>query len=226
MSHFTGKTDFAPGQVKSSDLNNITQNLRLSGDSVDATTITVSGGGVLSVGVLGASNLGANSVTTNSILDANVTGPKIANDAIDSQHYAAGSIDEEHYSDGSVSWAKTKSADRATQADIQSEAADHFVSPAVLKYHPGISKAGGVLTMATGAFAGGYNVSGTATGTATSRTVTLGVTMANTNYRVQFSNEDSGTLGNTPVITAKTTTTFTVNSGATKVAFDVFGTLA
>ena len=226
MAKATTTINFSDGdQVTSTTLDQIIGGFSLGADSVDASTITVAAG-VLSVGVLGASNLGANSVTTNSILDANITAAKLATDAVETAKIKDANVTLAKLASDSVSWTKTLTADRAVQADMQSETASHFVSPDVLKYHPGVSKAGGVVTMADGTIAGAYNITGSATGTSTSRTVTLAVTMANTNYRVQFSQEDSGSTGNAPVVTAKTTTTFTVNSGATKFAFDIFGTIA
>lgn len=226
MAYFSNSTNFSDGdQVTSTSLDSITINLRLASDSADGTTITVASG-VLSVGVLSSSNLGANSVTTNTITDASVTASKLATDSVETAKIKDANVTLAKMAADSVSWDKILDADKAVQADMQSETTDHFVSPSVLKYFPGVSKAGGVVTMADGTIAGGYNITGGATGSATSRTVTLAVTMANTNYRVQFGQEDSATTANAPSITAKTTTTFTINGGGTKYGFDIFGQLA
>lgn len=225
MAYFTGE-DFSDGaQVTSTKLDAITINLRLGPDSVDGSTITVASG-VLSLGIVGAANMGANSVTTNSILDANVTAAKLATDSVETAKIKDAAVTSAKLAADSVSWSKVLAADKAIQADMQSETADHFVSPAVLKYFPGVSKAGGIVTMATGAISGGHNITGTASGSVTSRVITLAVTMANTNYRVQFSQEDTATTANAPSIINKTTTTFTINGGGTAYGFDIFGTLA
>jgi hypothetical protein len=225
MAKATTTVNFSDGdQVTSTTLDQIIGGFSLAADSVDGVTITQSSG-VLSLGVAGAANIGADAVTTIKILDANVAAAKLATDAVETAKIKDLNVTGAKIAETTIGFSKTLTADRAAQADMQSETASHFVSPDVLKYHHGVSKAGAVLTMADGTYAGAYNISGTATGTSTSRTVTI-PTMANSNYRVNFSQEDSGTTANAPVITAKTTTTFTVASGANKIAFDVFGQLA
>jgi hypothetical protein len=227
MAKATTTINFSDGdQVTSINLDQIIGGFSLGSDSADGSTITIDSGGVIILGIVGAANMGANSVATSAVQNGAITQEKHANASVGTDQLIDGSGTEAKHANGSVSWAKTKADDRATQSDMQSEAADHFLTPATMKYHPGVSKAGGVVTMTTGAIAGGYNISGSASGTATSRTITLGVTMANTNYRVQFSQEDSATTANAPSITGKTTTTFTINGGGTAYGFDVFGQLA
>lgn len=226
MAYLTTTVDFSNNdQVTSGKLDEITSGMRLASESVDGTTVTLSSG-VLSVGVLGSANLGASSVTTNVIADLAVTAGKLAADAVETAKIKDAAVTNAKLLDGTILFVKLGAGALATQTDMQSETASKLAAAATMKYHPGTSKAGGVVTMATGAISGGYNTSGSATGSATSRVITLSVTMANTNYRVQFSQEDTATTANAPSITAKTTTTFTINGGGTAYGFDVFGTLA
>lgn len=229
MAKFTTTQTFADGdQVTSTTLNGIVSGLSLSSDSVDATTVTLSGGGALSVGTISAGNIGANAVTTVKILDANVTAAKLATDAVETAKIKDAAVTTAKIADANVSWAKTLTADRAVQADMQSETASHYVSPDVLKYHPGVAKAYGTVAFENGVttITGGYNVT-SATDTGSGRTVTLAVTMANTNYVVVMTGNGGGSQFN---VTAKTTTTFTFDgpaeaSGRTA-SFVVFGQLA
>lgn len=228
MSYLTTTITWSSGlQVTSTRLNEIVTGLRIASDSVDASTITLSSG-VLSVGTIAAANIGANAVTTVKILDANVTADKLATDSVTSIKIIADAITTAKIADGAVTWLKTASADRAVQADMQSETAAHFVSPDVLKYHPGVAKAYGTVAFENGVttITGGYNVT-SASDTGSAREVTLAVTMANTNYVVDV----TGNGGGAPwAVTGKTTTKFTVDgpteaSGRT-FSFVVFGQLA
>jgi len=226
MAKFTTTVDFADGdQVTPTKLDQIVSGLSADTDLAADGTIVVSSGAIR-VGTLSATNYGALSVGTAALAATGVTAAKLAADAVETAKIKDAAVTAAKMAADSVAWTNTLTADRATKTDMQSQAASHFVSPDIMKHHPGVSVAGGVLTMATGGIVGSHGVSGTATGTSTLRTVTLSSTMANTNYRVQISQEDSSTTANAPVITAKSETTFTVNSGATKVAFDVFGQIA
>ena len=228
MAKFSTTQSFANGdQVTSTTLNAIVSGLTLESDSVDATTITVASG-VLSVGTISAGNIGANAVTTAKILDANVTAAKLASDSVTTAKILDANVTTAKIADASVSWAKTLTADRAVQADMQSETASHYVSPDVLKYHPGIAKAYGTVAFENGVttVTGGYNVT-SAADTGSGRTVTLAVTMANTNYVVVMTGNGGGSQFN---VTAKTTTTFTFDGPAEAASrtasFVVFGQLA
>lgn len=219
MSYFTTTINWASGlQVTSARMNEIVSGLRLASDSVDATTITLSSG-VISVGVLSAANLGADSVTTVKLLNAAVTADKLATDSVTSIKIIADAITTAKIVDGAVTWLKSASADRAVQADMQSEAASHFVSPDVLKYHPGVAKAYGTVAFENGVttVTGGYNVT-SASDTGSGREITLAITMANTNYVVEV----TGNGGGAPwAVTGKTTTKFTVD-GPTEAASRTF----
>ena len=228
MAKFTTTQTFADGdQLTSTTLNAIVSGLSLSADSVDASTITVAAG-VISVGTISAGNIGANAVTTVKINDLAVTTAKINDMAVTAGKLAADSVTTAKILDANVSWAKTLTADRAVQADMQSETASHYVSPDVLKYHPGVAKAYGTVAFENGVvtITGGYNVT-SAVDTGSGRTVTLAVTMANANYVVVMTGNGGGSQFN---VTAKTTTTFTFD-GPTEAAsrtasFIVFGQLA
>ena len=229
MAKATTTITFADGdQVTSSTLNQIIGGFSLGSDSVDSSTIILSGGGVLSVGTIAAGNIGANAVTTVKINDLAVTSGKLAADSVTTAKILDANVTTAKIADASVSWAKTLTADRAVQADMQSETASHYVSPDVLKFHPGVAKAYGTVAFENGVttITGGYNVT-SAVDTGSGRTVTLAVTMANTNYVVMMTGNGGGSQFN---VTAKTTTTFTFDgpaeaSGRTA-SFTVFGQLA
>lgn len=230
MAKFTTTQAFVDAeQVTSTKLNTIVSGLSISGDSVDASTITVSAG-VLSVGTIAAGQIGADAVTTVKILDLNVTTAKIADLAVTAGKLAADSVTTAKILDANVSWAKTLTADRAVQADMQSETASHYVSPDVLKYHPGVAKAYGIVTASAGSstLTGGYKVT-SATESGNDRVIVLAVTMANSNYVVQVSYEDGSSVGNAPAVHTKTTTGFYIGvteAVGRKVSFTVFGQLA
>jgi hypothetical protein len=225
MAYATTTISFTDGlQVTSARLNEIVSGFRIASDSVDGTSVTLTAG-VLSVGTLSAANLGADSVTTVKILDLNVTTGKIADLAVTAGKLAADAVTAAKILDGAVTFAKTLTADRAVQADMQSETASHFVSPDVLKFHPGVAKAYGTVSFENGVttITGGYNITSASDG-GTTRVVTMAITMANTNYIVLATGNGGGSQYN---CTAKTTTTFTLEGPAEAASrscsFVVFG---
>lgn len=230
MAKATTTANFADGdQVTSTKLDEIIGGFSLAADSVDNSTITLSSG-MLSVGTIAAGNIGAGAVTTVKLGDLAVTAAKLAADAVTTVKILDANVTTAKIADASVSWAKTLTADRAVQADMQSETASHYVSPDVVKYHPGVSKAGGTVAFENGSatVTGGYNVTG-ATDTGSGRQVTLAVTMANTLYRVQACYIDSGSVGAALAVTINSATQFTIygtEAAGRKIMFDVFGTLA
>jgi hypothetical protein len=230
MAKATTTITFADGdQVTSTKLNQIISGFSLSSDSVDATTVTQSSG-VLSVGTLSAANYGALSVGTSALAATSVTAAKLATDAVETAKIKDAAVTTVKIADANVSWAKTLTADRAVQADMQSETASHFVAPDVLKYHPGVAKAYGIVSAVNGSatLTGGYNIT-SATESGADRVIALSVTMANTNYVVLAAYEDTTSTGNAPAIHTKTTTGFsigTTEAAGRKVVFTVFGQLA
>lgn len=226
MSHFTATLTWADGlQVTSARMNEITSGLRLGSDSVDGTTITLSSG-VLSVGVLGSSNYGNASIPTAALQDALVTNVKLGLLSVATGNIQPLAITGSLIAETTLGWTKTLTADRAIQADMQSETAAHFVSPDVLKYHPGVAKAYGTVAMENGVvtITGGYNVTSATDTGGESREVTLAITMANTNYVVVA----TGNGGGSPLtVTGKTTTKFTIEGSASasgrNASFVVFG---
>lgn len=231
MAKFTTTITFADGtQVTSARLNEIISGLSLGADSVDGSTITLSGGGVLSVGTIAAGNIGAGAVITAKLGDASVTAAKLGAGAVETAKLADSAVTTAKIADANVSWAKTLTADRAVQADMQSETASHFVAPDVLKYHPGVAKAYGRVSATNGsaALSGAYNVT-SATESGSDRVITLAVTMANTNYIVDLAYEDASTVGAVPAIHTKTTTGFSIavtEAASRFVMFKVHGQLA
>lgn len=227
MSYFSTSTAFSDGQqVTSTLLNSITINLRLSDDSVDASTVTLNGG-VLSVGVLGESNFALNTIPagilkSDAVLAANVkdgelTNAKLANLTVEGSKMAAATI----------TFDKLAALALGTQAELQSETASKLVAAALAKHLPFSPKSYGVVTMATGALTGAYKATGTASGSATERTINLGVTMANATWTPLITPIDAGgTIANEAVVKARTTTSITINGGATAYAFAILGQLA
>ena len=230
MAKFTTTQTFADAeQVTSTKLNAIISGLSASADLAADSTITITSGAI-KVGVIASGNLAADAVTTAKILDANVTAAKLASDSVTTAKILDSNVTTAKIADANVSWAKTLTADRAVQADMQSETASHYVSPDVVKYHPGVSKAGGTVAFENGVatVTGGYNVTG-ATDTGTGRQVTLSVTMANTLYRVNACYIDTGSVGAALAVTINSATQFTIygtEAAGRKIMFDVFGTLA
>lgn len=227
MAKFTTTQAFADSdQVTSTKLNAIISGLSADDDLAGDSTLTVAGG-ALKVGVITAANLSADAVTTVKILDANVTAGKIATDAVTTVKILDSAVTAAKVAVDAVAWTKTLTADRAVQADMQSETASHFVPPDVLKYHPGIAKAYGTVAFENGVttITGGYKVT-SATDTGSGREITLAVTMANTNYVVTA----TGTGGSQFDVTGKTTTKFTlsgpIEAASRSVSFVVHGQLA
>lgn len=231
MSYATTTITFSDGQqVTSARLNEIMSGFRLGSDSVDGVTITLSSG-VLSLGTIAAANIGADAVTTVKILNANVTAAKLATDAVETAKIKDGNVTLAKLASDSVSWDKILDADKAVQADMQSETADHFVGPSVLKYHPGVAKAYGVVSAVNGSAAldsGAYNVASAAE-SGSDRVITFTNAMANANYAVDVFYEDTTSVGNAPAAHTKTTGGFKIavtEAAGRKVGFKVHGQLA
>ena len=230
MAKFTTTQTFADAeQVTSTKLNAIISGLSADSDLAADSTITITGGAI-KVGVIAAGNIGADAVTTAKILDGNVTAAKLASDSVTTAKILDSNVTTAKIADASVSWAKTLTADRAVQADMQSETASRYVSPDVLKYHPGIAKAYGRVAITNGSatLTGAYNVT-SATESGDDRVIVLAVTMANTNYVVGLTYEKASGVAVSPTITSKTTTGFTIvgtEAASTFIGFTVFGQLA
>jgi len=228
MAKFTTTITFADGtQVTSARLNEIISGLSLASDSVDGTTITLSSG-VLSVGTIAAGNIGALAVGTAALAAGAVTAAKLGAQAVETANIKLLNVTGATIAEETIPWTKTLTADRAVQADMQSETASHFVPPNVIKYHPGVAKAYGTVALENGVttITGGYNIT-SATDTGSGREITMAVTMANTNYVVM----GTASSGGTPVtVSGKTTTKFTLDASAETagrtISFLVFGQLA
>lgn len=228
MAKATTTITFTDGtQVTSARLNEIISGFSLSADSVDAITITIASG-VLSVGTIAAGNIGALAVGTAAIAAGAVTAAKLGAEAVETANIKLLNVTGATIAEATIPWTKTLTADRAVQADMQSEIAAHFVAPNVLKYHPGIAKAYGTVAFENGVVTvtGGYNVT-IANDGGSSRVITLAVTMANTNYVVMATGNGGGSQFN---VTGKTTTQFTLDgpteAASRTVSFVVFGQLA
>jgi hypothetical protein len=230
MPKFSTTQTFADGdQVTSAKMNAIVSGLSADSDLASDSTLTVAAG-ALKVGVIGATNIAANAVTTAKITDSAITAAKLATDSVETAKIKDLNVTGAKIADATLGYSKTLAADRAGQTEMQSQDASHFVSPDVLKYHPGVAKAYGVVAWQTGVttITGGYNTTG-AIDTGSGREITLAVTMANTNYVVVANLSDTG---QTVTVSGKTTTKFTLDTttnaeGAGRVCnFTVFGQLA
>ena len=216
-------------QVTSAKLAAIVTGLSATSNFAADSTITVDAGAI-KVGTISAANINANAVTTAKILNENVTAAKLADDAVETAKIDDGAVTAAKLASDTATWAKTPSADRAIQTDMQSESPSHFVSPDVLKYHPGVAKAYGRVAHEPASFAitNAYNVTSATDGGTNSRVITLAVTMANTTYTVITTPSDGGT--STLTVSGKTTTQFTLTGSAEGAGryfdFVVFGTLA
>lgn len=232
MAKATTTINFADGdQVTSTKLDQIIGGFALGADSADGTTITINGSGVISLGTVTAANMGANAVTTNTILDANVTAAKLATDAVETAKIKDAAVTNAKILDGTILFVKFGAAALATQAEMQSETASKLAAAATMKYHPGIAKAYGTVSLVSGVttITGGYNVT-SAIDTGTGRQITLSVTMANTNYQVLVTYKDTGAVANSVAYSVDSATQFTLQAGAEAagraVTFIIFGQLA
>lgn len=229
MPHFTTSTTFSDGQqITSTLLNGITINLRLGGDSVDGTTVTLSGGGALSVGVLTSTNYGAGSVLTVALGDAQVTAAKLATDAVETAKLKDAAVTGVKIAADTIPFTATLPADRATKTDMQSQTAAHWVTPDVLKYHPLVPKVIGNVAFSNGSAAvtGSVNVA-SAADLGDSRRITLTTAFANTNYVIVASCNE----GNVPVTWTKISASQFTLGGPSEAAdrvisFVAFGELA
>lgn len=131
-------------------------------------------------------------------------------------------------------------AEAATQAEMEAGSSTaKFVSPGRTQYHPGVAKAWGLITYASGvpSLVAGYGVSASVTdGGVGDLTITLSTAMSNTSYAVTLSPlQATGTVA-TARVTSRTTTTvrfgiFTVASSPASfdpsdgdgIMFHVFG---
>lgn len=230
MAYFTGETFSDTDQVTSTDLNNITINLRLSSQSVDASTITLNSG-VLSVGVLGASNYGNATIPSTAYAPLSVGNAALALLSVATGNIQLLAVTDALIAATTITFGKLATAALAAQADMQSETASKLAAAATMKYHPGIPKAYGTVSLASGVttITGGYNVT-SASDTGTSRRITLAVTMANTNYTVVGFYKDSGAVANSVAWEVVSATQFDLHAGAEaagrSVSFIVYGQLA
>lgn len=225
MAKFTTTQSFSDGdQVTSTSLNGIVSGLSADTDLAADSTLTVSSG-ALAVGTITATNIGASAVTTAKINDDAVTSAKIADGAVVTDAIADDAVTTDKLGPEAVAWSVTEEDDKAVQADMEGETASHFVSPDVMKYHPGVAKAYGVVDISAGTISGGVNVSASISTAGTQHTISFTNNMANTNYSVIVSPEFATATSAAPAVNTKGVSSFRVDSGA-DFAFVVFGALA
>lgn len=196
--------------VTSTKLTNIADGSSMTTDAITGTTLAIDAG-KLKVNVIGTAQIGTDAVTTPKIAAGAVTGNEIAS--------------------GSVAYTHLASSDLATQADMEAETGSHIAPVDLLKHHPGIPKAYGMITYDLSAptvASGAYNVSSVSEVSGSDRQVTLSVTMADTNYIVVC---EGVNFASSFDISTKTTTTFVIDpsnveSSGQLISFVVYGKLA
>lgn len=227
----TGKT-WTNEQITPAGLNETANSATFAAGAVDGSTTALSGGAIIvkDLGVTDA-KLASNAVTTGKINDASVTSAKLAASisfAGKTLAFDAGQILTASIADDAITYAKV---DTATQAEMEGESAAGVATPDFLKYHPGIAKAYGKVEFSSGNNSGGsdqYNVT-SVSGTGTTRTVNLAVTMSGTDYQVVVTTQNTSTTSNSPGYNITSATSFSIfqneNSGQ-EMSFVVYGTLA
>lgn len=212
-------------------------NSTFNSSAVDGSTTALSGGAII-IKDLGVSTakIAANAVTaakmatTQDWSSFTITMP---NEVIDSDQYVDGSIDHVHLANDVITGATELSAAPADADDIliydNSQTDMRKLGIDNLMKHPAIPKAYGVIVQSTDSTTGSYKISSASTsGTGPYlTTVTLGVTMADTDYAVTVTNGSTNDDDHEVVVHTRTTTTFIVETkNQVKLHLAVFGTLA
>ncbi len=232
MGVLTTTINFADGdQVTSSKLNEIIGGSSFTASAVYDDSLQVNNG-KLQVGTVRTSNLGDDSVTQGKIADDAVGADQLAANAVVTASIADANVTTAKIADKAVTIAKVADAAFAPRASVETPAGALITSPDVLKYHPGIAKAYGIVALAPSdaSISGSYNVTSASAASATSRAVVLGITMANTDYVVIATYVEGASIGASIAVENKTTTGFTLYTApqatGRKVQFSVFGKLA
>lgn len=226
----TGKTWANGDAVTPANLNLQFSGAAFASGAVDDSSTALSGGAIIvkDLGV-GTAKIAAEAVTTAKIADNAVTVAKLASTLDLSSNtvtLADDIISTSKIADDAVTYAKVATA---TQGQMEAESAAGVVTPDVLTYHPGVVKAYGKVAFANGdaTLTGTYNV-GSAVESGTTRVVTLGVTMASSDYCIVLSGQATGvTLP--PIISGQSSNTFTISwfeAAGNSVSFAVYGDLA
>ncbi len=212
-------------------LNNITDTSTFTANAIEGTTLALSGG-KLKVGAITSSEIGASAVLTAGINDGAVTTDKLADLGTTTAKINDEAVTTAKINDDAVTTAKI---DAPTQAEMEAEA-DKVAAVNLLKYHPGIAKAWGVIenldttpTLRTGS----YNVSGVAVNGDDSEyfDVTLSNAMDSTNYIVTAAfQHNSANLSYAVEVDPTSASQFTVGSNEnfedSAIHFVIYGNLA
>lgn len=232
----TGKT-WTNEQITPAGLNQTANSATFAAGAVDGTTTALSGGSIIvkDLGIT-AAKLATGAVTTAKILDDNVTTAKILDGNVTAAKLASDSVTTAKILDANVTIAKVEAASIATTAEMKAASATKLMTLNLLKHHPGVAKAWGVVVN-TGATTtlrtGSHGVTSVAQSGATNWTrVTLAAAMDSTNYVVQATQEvsaaGSGASDKNAAVAIVSTTTFDIgnNDALSEVHFTVFGNLA
>ena len=193
-------------------------------------------------GAVGATKLATDSVETAKIKNANVVASKLAVDSVETAKIKNANVTASKLASTLDLTTNTITlppngvvygeVDRATKAEMESEASAGICVPDTLKNHPGIAKAYGVVTFDTNATAksGDYNVASVLEPVEDTRRVTFTNQMSSANYVVQLMH-DFSVNENPPYLTAQTATHFDIDHHLTdasnrKIHFVVYGQLA
>ena len=154
-------------------------------------------------GAVGATKLATDSVETAKIKNANVIASKLAVDAVETAKIKNANVTASKLASTLDLTTNTLTlppngvvygeVDRATKAEMESEASAGICVPDTLKNHPGIAKAYGVVTFDTNAPAklGDYNVASVSEPVEDTRRVTFTNQMSSANYVVQLMHDFS-----------------------------------
>jgi len=210
---------FANGdQVTSGKLINITGGSTFDPSAITGDGLIVTDAGKLSLGAVHTSNLDSGAVTSDKLAAGAVTAASVADGSIGTAELAPSAVTADKLAANAVVFTSIDAAAIATKAEMQGQTAGNLVTPDMLKYHPALPKAYGVVNFANGdaGITGGYNVASASDTGANTRNIVLSITMADTNYVVipgWITSANGGSLGALSVL-SRTTTSFVISGGA------------
>lgn len=222
---------FADGdQVTHTKLNNIADGSTFTDNAVEGTTLAVSNG-KLKVRTITSSEMAPNSVVSAAIADGAVTTAKIPDSSITSAKIGALQVTTAKIAEDAITTAKVA---EPTKSDMEDEA-DKVAVVDMLKHHPGIAKAWGVienLDSTPTLRSGSYNVSSVDFNATDADyfDITLGVTMDSTNYVVNANYQHDATSSTFAIeVNPISSTKFTAGSNRVDatgaIHFTVYGKL-
>ena len=218
-------------QITPALLNQMWTSATFNASAVDDSTTALSGGAVIvKDGGVVADKLATNSVITVKIADDAVTTAKILDDNVTTAKILDDNITTAKILNDAVTHDKV---DTATKAEMEGESAAGVCVPDILKHHPGVAAAWGVITFdtSTPALVAGYNVSSTVgEPTEDHRHIAFTNNMASANY-VVIAAIDTGINSYPPFVLNQAASGFDLDAAAVDTTgyrfhFVVYGQLA